>query len=140
LIFLLFQQGQNQNGPFSGEGIFVTLVIMFGLALFLLKLGLYLTKAEVRTGFKWVLVSFGLQVGIFFFVGGPLMLLGFAGMMEGGPPAMLIIIFIVLALFIGVNFLNVMHQLGIKRALIVFLMIVIPFLVVDVILIMLITQ
>jgi len=115
----------------------MTLGIMFGLALVLLKLGLIVTKAEVRTGFKWVLISFGTQVGIFFFVGGPLMLLGFAGEMEGGPPVILIIIFIFLALFIGVNLLNVMHQLGMKRALIVFLMMLIPFLVVDVILIML---
>jgi len=134
LIFLLFQEGSD---PFSDETIFMTLGIMFGLALVLLKLGLIVTKAEVRTGFKWVLASFGTQVGIFFFVGGPLMLLGFAGEMEGGPPVVLIIIFIFLALFIGVNILNVMHQLGMKRALIVFAMMLIPFLVVDVILIML---
>lgn len=131
---MLFQEGSD---PFSDETIFMTLGIMFGLALVLLKLGLIVTKAEVRTGFKWVLASFGTQVGIFFFVGGPLMLLGFAGEMEGGPPVVLIIIFILLALFIGVNILNVMHQLGMKRALIVFLMMLIPFLVVDVILIML---
>jgi len=134
LIFLLFQEGSD---PFSDETIFMTLGIMFGLALVLLKLGLIVTKAEVRTGFKWVLASFGTQVGIFFFVGGPLMLLGFAGEMEGGPTVILIIIFIFLALFIGVNILNVMHQLGMKRALIVFAMMLIPFLVVDVILIML---
>jgi len=134
LIFLLFQEGSD---PFSDETIFMTLGIMFGLALVLLKLGLIVTKAEVRTGFKWVLASFGTQVGIFFFVGGPLMLIGFAGEMEGGPPVILIIIFIFLALFIGVNLLNVMHQLGMKRALIVFAMMLIPFLVVDVILIML---
>ena len=137
MIFLLFQEGSD---PFSDETIFMTLGIMFGLALALLKLGLIVTKAEVRTGFKWVLISFGTQVGIFFFVGGPLMLLGFAGEMEGGPPVVLIIIFIILALFIGVNLLNVMHQLGMKRALIVFGMMLIPFLVVDVILIMLLTQ
>ena len=131
---MLFQEGSD---PFSDETIFMTLGIMFGLALVLLKLGLIVTKAEVRTGFKWVLISFGTQVGIFFFVGGPLMLLGFAGEMEGGPTVILIIIFIFLALFIGVNLLNVMHQLGMKRALIVFLMMLIPFLVVDVILIML---
>lgn len=131
---MLFQEGSD---PFSDEGILMTLGIMFGLALVLLKLGLIVTKAEVRTGFKWVLISFGTQVGIFFFAGGPLMLLGFAGEMEGGPPVVLIIIFILLALFIGVNILNVMHQLGMKRALIVFAMMLIPFLVVDVILIML---
>lgn len=131
---MLFQEGSD---PFSDETIFMTLGIMFGLALVLLKLGLIVTKAEVRTGFKWVLASFGTQVGIFFFVGGPLMLLGFAGEMEGGPTVILIIIFIFLALFIGVNLLNVMHQLGMKRALIVFAMMLIPFLVVDVILIML---
>ena len=134
MIFLLFQEGSD---PFSDETIFMTLGIMFGLALVLLKLGLIVTKAEVRIGFKWVLISFGTQVGIFFFIGGPLMLLGFAGKMEGGPPVVLIIIFIILALFIGVNVLNVMHQLGMKRALIVFAMMLIPFLVVDVILIML---
>ena len=137
MIFLLFQEGQD---PFSDESIFITLGIMFGLALLLLKLGLIFTKAELRTGFKWVLVSFGTQVGIFFFIGGPLMLLGFAGMMGGGPPVVLIIIFIFLALFIGVNLLNVMHQLGMKRALIVFLLMLIPLLVVDVILIMLIVR
>jgi len=64
LIFLLFQEGSD---PFSDETIFMTLGIMFGLALVLLKLGLIVTKAEVRTGFKWVLASFGTQVGIFFF-------------------------------------------------------------------------
>ena len=137
MIFLLLQEGQD---PFSDESIFITLGIMFGLALLLLKLGLIFTKAEVRTGFKWVLVSFGTQVGIFFFIGGPLMLLGFAGMMGGGPPVVLIIIFIFLALFIGVNLLNVMHQLGMKRALIVFLLMLIPLLVVDAILIMLIVR
>lgn len=134
MIFLLFQEGSD---PFSDEDIFMTLGIMFGLALVLLKFGLIVTKAEVRTGFKWVLASFGTQVGIFFFVGGPLMLLGFSGEMVGGPPVVLMIIFIFLALFIGVNVLNVMHQLGMKRALIVFAMMLIPFLVVDVILIML---
>jgi hypothetical protein len=115
----------------------MTFGIMFGLALILLKLGLVLTKAEVRTSFKWVLVSFASQVGIFFFVGGPLMLLGFAAEMEGGPPGVLILIFILLALFMGIHVLNVMHKLGIKRAFIVFLMILVPFLVVDAILIIL---
>ncbi len=137
MIFLWFQEESNGNDPFSNESIFMTFGIMFGLALLLLKLGLVVTKAEVRTGFKWVLISFGSQVGIFFFVGGPLMLLGFSGEMEGGPPVVLILIFIVLALFMGINVLNVMHQLGMKRALIVFLMILIPFIVVDAILIML---
>ena len=137
MIFLIFQNDNGGNDPFSNESIFITLGIMFGLALLLLKIGLTLTKAEVRTGFKWVLASFGFQVGTFFFVGGPLMLMGFAGEMEGGPPVVLIIIFIFLALFMGVNVLNVTHQLGMKRALIVFLIILIPFLVVDAILIML---
>jgi hypothetical protein len=93
---LLFQDDTGGNDPFSNEAIFVTLGIMFGLALLLLKIGLLLTKAEVRTGFKWLLASFGFQVGTFFFVGGPLMLLGFAGEMEGGPPVVLMIIFILL--------------------------------------------
>jgi hypothetical protein len=125
MMFVIFQNGNGSTGP-PPELLFL-FPIMFGLALVLLKIGLILTKAEVRTGFKWVLVSFGIQVGVFFFVGGPLMLLGFSGMMEGGPPVILILILIVVALFMDINVLNVVHHLGMKRALMVFLLILIPF-------------
>lgn len=116
-----------QNGNESNEGLFFLFPIMFILALVLLKIGLVITKAEVRTEIKWILISFGIQVGVFFFVGGPLMLAGFSETDGGGPPAILIILFVIIALFMDVNVLNITHELGLKRALIVFIFIFIPF-------------
>ncbi|TFG08196.1 MAG: hypothetical protein EU539_03055 [Promethearchaeota archaeon] len=138
MMINMLQNGE--NGGIPPQLLFVFFPAMFGLALILLKAGLALTKAEVRTTFKWVLASFGIQVGVFFFVGSPLMLLGFSGMMQGGPEFSLIIIFVIVALFLDVNVLNVTHQLGMKRALIVFFMMLIPFLFVVGFLIFLLTQ
>ncbi|MBD3255949.1 MAG: hypothetical protein GF383_12705 [Candidatus Lokiarchaeota archaeon] len=129
-----------QVGP-GQTAIYIMLPVLFGLALLLLKLGLVLTKAEVRTGFKWVLASFGLQVGLFFFVASPLILIGITGGFgEAGPNFILIVLFSILALFIDINFLNIFHRLGIKRALIVFIMIIIPFILVITFLIMMLTS
>ncbi len=116
-----------QNGNESNEGLFFFFPLMFVLALILLKIGLVITKAETRTGIKWVLISFGIQVGVFFFVAGPLMLAGLSETDGGGPPAILIILFVIIALFMDVNVLNITHELGLKRALIVFIFIFIPF-------------
>lgn len=118
-----------QNGPNWVQGIIVVMVIAFIVGLILLKIGLVVTKAETRTRFKWLLASFGIQVGMFFFVGSPMILLGISGAFgPGGPAVILIIIFLVLALFIQVHVLNIIHHLGIKRALLVFGLMAIPFL------------
>lgn len=138
MLLFMFQNGD--NGGVAPELLYIIFPTMFGLGIILLKVGLVVTKAEVRTTFKWVLASFGIQVGVFFFVGSPLMLLGFAGMMEGGPEALLIIIFIIVALFMDMNVLNIVHELGMKRALLVFFMILIPFLFTVGFLIFLLTQ
>ncbi len=122
MILTVFQNG---NGP--NEGLFFFFPLMFILALVLLKIGLVITKAEVRTGIKWVLISFGIQVGVFFFVAGPLMLAGFTETNGGGPPGILILLFVIIALFMDVNILNITHELGLKRAIIVFVFIFIPF-------------
>ena len=122
MILIVFQ-----NGTESNEGLFFFFPLMFILTLILLKIGLVITKAETRTGIKWVLISFGIQVGVFFFVAGPLMLAGFSETDGGGPPAILIILFVIIALFMDVNVLNITHELGLKRALIVFIFIFIPF-------------
>ena len=99
------------------------------------------TKAETRTRFKWLLASFGIQVGMFFFVGSPMILLGISGAFgEQGPEVIFIIIFLVLALFIDLHVLNIVHQLGLKRALLVFGLMAIPFLIVSFAIIFLIVQ
>ena len=121
--------------------IIYVIIIAFIVGLILLKVGLVVSKAETRTGFKWVLGSFGIQVGMFFFVGSPLILLGISGAFgEQGPEIILIIIFLVLALFIEVNILNIIHRLGILRALLVFGLMVAPFLIVSFSIIALIVQ
>ena len=121
--------------------IIYAIVIAFIVGLILLKIGLVISKAETRTGFKWLLGSFGIQVGMFFFVGSPLIILGISGAFgEQGPEIILIIIFLVLALFIEVNLLNIIHRLGLKRALLVFGLMVAPFLIVSFSIIALIVQ
>lgn len=121
-----------QNGPPVEMALYTTMAIFFAIGLVMLKIGLVISKAEVRTGIKWMLASFGIQVGIFFFVAGPLILLGISGAFgERGPEVIFIIIFLILALFIDVHVLNVIHELGIKRALLVFGLMSVPFLVVS---------
>ena len=77
MILTLFQNGE--NGPDFGPGLIVLIIIAFIVGLIMLKIGLVVTKAEARTGFKWLLWSFGLQVGMFFFVASPMILLGISG-------------------------------------------------------------
>ena len=134
---MLLQNG----GPYWVIVIIYVIVIAFIVGLILLKIGLIISKAETRTGFKWLLGSFGIQVGMFFFVGSPLILLGISGAFgKQGPEIILIIIFLVLALFIEVNLLNILHRLGLKRALLVFALMVAPFLIVSFSIIALIVQ
>ena len=55
------------------------------------------------------------------------MLAGFTETNGGGPPGILILLFVIIALFMDVNILNITHELGLKRAIIVFVFIFIPF-------------
>ena len=125
MIFTLFQDVPQE----MGLGLYIIMILAFILGLIMLKIGLVITKAEARTGFKWLIASFGIQVGIFFFVASPLMLMGSSGALGGQRPEIyLIVIFIILALFMDVNILNILHKVGLKRALLVFGFMAIPFL------------
>ena len=135
MIFMMFQNGQ------SDMGIYITIAVFFVVGLIMLKIGLLITKAEARTGIRWTLISFGVQVGIFFFVAAPLILMGISGAFgEQGPAVVLIIVFMILALFIDLHVLNVFHKLGIKKALLVFGLMAVPFLIVSFSIINLITR
>ena len=127
MIFMLFQNGPQE----MGMGLYITIIFAFIIGLIMLKIGLIITKAEARTGFKWLIGSFGIQVGMFFFVASPLILMGVSGAFgEHGPEIVLIIIFLILALFMDVHLLNVLHRVGLKRALLIFGFMAIPFLMV----------
>jgi len=90
----------------------------------LLKFGLAITKARERTRMKWVAVSFLIQFGVIFLISSPLFLLGFAGAFKGEPEVTIPII--ILCTFIDLNVINVIHQVGLKRSLIVVLIIILP--------------
>ena len=89
--------------------------------IFTLKIGLVVTKAESRRRFKFCAVSFLIQAAAIFFILSPVFLTFLAGGFENqGPDPGLIIPLGILALFIDLQILNVIHKLGIKRALVVF--------------------
>ncbi len=107
--------------------LIVILPILLLSEIITLKIALKITKAEERRKFKFCAMSFLIQAGVILFIASPLILLGLAGGFdEYGPNPLLIIATIALAIFIELNLLNVIHKIGIKRALIVFGIMMIP--------------
>jgi hypothetical protein len=91
--------------------------------LIMMKLGLTIVKADTRTQFKWVMASFLIQVLTIFIVISPIILILALGL---EPAISNIIIFGVLALFIEINVINILHKTGFGRAIVVFFLIAIP--------------
>jgi len=99
----------------------ILLMIAFaGGDILLLKLGLMMTKSKKRTRMKWVTGSFAIQFGVVFVVSSPLFLLGIMGAFQGQPEGLVPIILI--SVFIDLNVINVLHQIGLKRSLVVVLL------------------
>jgi hypothetical protein len=99
----------------------ILLMIAFaGGDILLLKLGLMMTKSKKRTRMKWVTGSFAIQFGVVFVVSSPLFLLGIMGAFQGQPEGFVPIILI--SVFIDLNVINVLHQIGLKRSLVVVLL------------------
>ena len=92
----------------------------------LLKLGLVITKAKIRTRIKWVAGSFAIQFAIIFIISSPLFLLGAMGAFNDDGPGGIIIIIILLSAFIDINIVNILHQIGLKRSFIIVVMILVP--------------
>ena len=121
MLLNLLQMG----GPPEGEtGLLILMAAFAGVDILLLKLGLIITKAQKRTRMKWVAVSFLIQFGVIFIISSPMFLLGFAGEFKGDPEV--IIPIIILCAFIDLNVINVIHQVGLKRSLVVVLIIILP--------------
>ena len=100
--------------------------------IFLLKLALVITKAQKRRRMKWVAGSFLIQFGIIFIISSPLFLLGFMGGFHGELDV--IIPIIILAVFIDLNVINVLHQVGLKRSFGILLITIVPIIIVMIIL------
>jgi hypothetical protein len=121
MLLNLFQNGM---GPIEEYlPLIITGVSLLG-GFFLFIFGLKIVKAQKRSSIKWAGYSFLIQFGLIFIVGSPLMLLGFAGAYKGGPELMIPVI--VIAAFISLNAINMIHQIGLKKSLIVILLILGP--------------
>ncbi len=129
MLFTFLQMGTpsiDELIPFIIMGAFAAGDIL------LLKLALVVTKAQKRTQMKWVAGSFAIQFGIIFIISSPLFLLGFMGKFQGEPDA--IIPIVILSLFINLNVINVLHQVGLKRSFGILLITIVPLIIVMIIL------
>ena len=116
--------------PASPEFVFLLFVpILLIVEIIVLKVALIVVKAEDRKGIKWVAISILIQLGVILFTCIPIILIELIGGLGGGY-AFLVIIIIIVALFIDFNVINVIHRLGMKRALIVFIFFLIPIIIV----------
>ncbi len=115
---MFFQFATTSMGPI----IPAIMLILFDILL--LKIGLLITKAEVKKNLKWVVASFGIQFGVIFFIGSPLILYGMIGRFQGDPGIIMLVVFF--AVFIDVNIINLIHRIGLKRSIVVMFFIVIP--------------
>jgi hypothetical protein len=117
-----------QTGTISMEELFPIIFIVAVAVgdILLLKLGLVITKAKIRTRIKWVAGSFAIQFAIIFIISSPLFLLGAMGAFNDDGPGGIIIIIILLSAFIDINIVNILHQIGLKRSFIIVVMILVP--------------
>ncbi len=121
MLFIFLQMGNSSIGeliPFIIMGLFAAGDIV------LLKLALMVTNAQKKTRMKWVAGSFAIQFGIIFIISSPLFLLGFLGSFHGEPDV--IIPIVILAVFIDLNVINVLHQVGLKRSFVILLITFVP--------------
>lgn len=113
--------------------LIVTTISLILIDILLLKLALIITNAQVKRNMKWVLGSFGIQFGIVFFIGSPLILYGMIGVFEGvqGMRGITIIaIVVIFAVFIDLNIINILHKIGLKRSLVVVIFVAAPIVIV----------
>ncbi len=121
MLFTFFQMGNISIGNLLP---FIIMGVLAAGDMLLLKLALVVTKAQKRTRMKWVAGSFAIQFGIIFIISSPLFLLGFMGSFQGEPDVVIPIV--ILSVFIDLNVINVLHQVGLKRSFGILLFIIGP--------------
>ncbi len=122
LFEIRWVNGQLQMSIWPEFVLFFIVPLFFVLEIFFVKIGLRLAKAQVRKGFKWVILSVFLQVGLFALVAMPFVLFAFMGMLSdfgAFAPYMFMLVFF--AMFLDVCVINVFHQIGFKRSVGVFI-------------------
>jgi hypothetical protein len=97
----------------------------------LLKIGLIISKAEVKSEWKWVLASSFIQAGLSFFIMSPIFINMFSDFGTGEGPGDteifgLIFGLLALGMIINLQVINVIHHIGMKRALLIFVLEIIP--------------
>ncbi|MHA1726514.1 MAG: hypothetical protein ACTSXH_17035 [Promethearchaeota archaeon] len=114
--------------PYSGLiALYIFIPVFIITEIVLLKIGLMIVKARERKNLYWVIISFFIQSCVISFVFVPFILFGIAGEFEGKENYIILLIILLLALFLDYNLINIIHQLGAKRTLVVFLFFAIPF-------------
>ena len=118
---MLFQASPPPMGTMESLLFAISLILI---DILLLKIGLAITKAQEKKNMKWVAGSFGIQFGIIFFIGSPLILYGMIGRFDG--EGGMIILVVLFSVFIDLNVINVIHKIGIKRSIVVVIFVVGP--------------
>ena len=117
-------------------GPFIIAAIMILGGIIILKIGLYITKAESKTNFKWVVISYLILYGVTLLVSSPMLLDMFLSELEciksgltdcyyetdGG----IIAISVIFSVFLVVNLINVIHKPGLARSFVLTLLILGP--------------
>lgn len=122
-MLMIFQNGTN---AFDEYGPLIMMAVLLVADIFILKFGLMITKAQSKRNLKWVAISFLIQFGAIFFISLPTFLMGMTGEMDEGPHPGIIIPIVVLAVFIDINLINIIHKIGIKRSVVVAFLILVP--------------
>ncbi len=105
--------------------IIIAVLLLVGVLIF--WIGLAITKADVKTNAKWIFGSFFIQFGVIFFISIPMILAGATGdFNNGGPNLGIMAATIIFSAFIDLQIINVIHKLGMKRSLLIVILVLIP--------------
>jgi len=115
MLLILFQMGTFSMDDYIPIIIMGSLVV---LNIFILKIGLAISKAKVKKNMKWAAISSVIQFGIIFFISSPMILLGIY-IWHGPPKPEVIVPTIIISFFVDVNVMNLIHRIGIKKAVVI---------------------
>lgn len=118
---MFFQLGLPSGVELS---LIITAASLIIFDMLLLKIGLAITKAQVKKNMKWVAGSWAIQFGVIFLISSPIFLYAMIGRFHGEES--IIIPVVIFSLFIDTNIINLIHRVGIKRSIVVVLFVVGP--------------